>query len=124
MLNDYKEIIASLRRCYADEYWVQRAADAIEQLVKDNESFREAFADLHNEMANLHERNETLEKERDAAVADLHHVLISLGYDATIYGESVCRYCEHHNEKFGECQQDCNSTAEKWEWRGVQEDNT
>lgn len=60
-------------------------------------------------------------KERDAAVADLHHVLMSVGYDCSLYGERICKYCVHDKEK-PECRQDCNSRAEKWEWRGVQDE--
>lgn len=67
---------------------------------------------------------EQLKRERDAAVADVEHLLRAVGYDWTNYGERFCKYCIHDGEKFGECQQDCNSGAEKWEWRGVQDEQT
>lgn len=35
-MNDYKDLMDLLFRYYPDEYWVQKAADAIEQLVRAN----------------------------------------------------------------------------------------
>lgn len=81
-----------------------------------------AYTDLEADLMIAKAELEKVKAERDAAIEDLHHVLISLGYDASLYGESICRYCSHHEEALGECRQDCNSGAEKWKWRGPQKE--
>lgn len=107
-MNDCKELIADLRHYFYDEKLVLDAADAIEQLVEDNESYKYAFADLHNEIANYCETIADLEKERDTAVDDLKEL-------------AVCDYCKWLIG--GDCtdleHEECH--GEHWEWRGVQE---
>lgn len=117
-MSEYKELIEHLRKSaqiisrgtsITSHYIVFEVADAIEQLVKDNESYKCGFADLHNEIANYCETIATLEKERDAAVADL--------YELFTKDESPCAFCvAEHCDK-------CIIDYPYWEWRGVKEDN-
>lgn len=113
-MNDYKELIVHIATVMAleDECgqkeladMLEKAADAIEQLVADNESYKCGFADLHNEIANYCETIAALEKERDAAVADLHELFTK--------DESPCAFCvAEHCDK-------CIIDYPYWEWRGV-----
>lgn len=77
-MNDYKELVTELKELSDEEkefasnsgdiYCAERlalAADAIEQLVADNERYKCAFADLRNEIANYCETIATLRKERN-----------------------------------------------------------
>lgn len=103
-MNDYKELIVHCEEwleitkrleCESLSKHIEECADAIEQLIK----------------------------ERDAAVADL-----------TVFYK--CKICKHYNEKsanygYTEFCENCGAypwaddeEPNKWEWRGVQEDNT
>lgn len=128
---DYKKLIRSLRR---NPYYKTvlndrgKAADAIEQLGRDNDVLTKErdeqnnyIAELHEEVANLiitldSERNladewqhdyfelatklRLLEEERDAAVADIPH---------------ECFYCAEVKT----CK-DTRGTCGNWQWRGVE----
>lgn len=121
-MSEYKELVEILRS-YSTEvvsykidgafaYAATAAADAIEQLEADNESYKCAFADLHNEIANYCETIATLEKERDAAVADL--------YELFTKDESPCAFCvAEHCDK---CIKPDRIDYPYWEWRGVQDE--
>lgn len=123
-MSEYEKLVESLRS-YSTEvisykidgtfaHAVTAAADAIEQLEADNESYKCAFADLHNEIANYCETIATLEKERDALMRDLK-----------TYG-SVCDICRERDScysKFSGIKPKCGAfDNEYWEWRGVQEE--
>lgn len=58
-----------------------------------------------------------LERERDAAVADLKSVVAS-----NYYSGKYCKYCKY-NEPDGQCHHRCipYSSEWGWEWRGAQE---
>lgn len=121
-MNDPKMIARFLRDASPSAIvclgYIEKAADAIEQLVADNESYKCAFADLHNEIANYCETIATLEKERDAAVADLK------GLHDALEGRGLCCYaCK--NDVFDYDKSVCAGCAlqDNWEWRGVMEDN-
>lgn len=102
-MNDYKELVAKFRAKKNDGWQkdgsyqeqiitvqdILDAADAIEQLARDNN---------------------VLTKERDAAVADLEHLMHT-------YAGSVCFYCKHYNDRHCD---DC-VLGDKWQWRGAQE---
>lgn len=110
-MNDYKELVARLRRANFAQKDRDEAADAIEQLVADKESYKCVFADLHNEIANYCEMIDTLEKERDAAVADISLLIINHG--------NACKICKY---RFGddptlclECDEMC--LHGNFEWR-------
>lgn len=106
-MNDYKELVFNLMflakychseyndLCVDDE--LKKAADAIEQLVKERDELTTKCC--------------RLEQERDAAVADLKEAILG------DVGE--CFACKHRNDV------GCGaySDGECWEWRGVQENN-
>lgn len=110
-MNDYKELVEILRS-YSTEvvsykidgafaYAVTAAADAIEQLGKDNA---------------------VLTKERDAAVADLKQASkIPYGgcHLCTSIRTEICKEC-YRSDLFAEI---AKNSTDHWEWRGVQEDN-
>lgn len=113
ILRNYSTEVISYKIDGAFAYAVTAAADAIEQLEADNESYKCAFADLHNEIANYCETIATLEKERDAAVDDI---------------PTACGYCKWFRD-CGEvgcfCPKPCTNISgvnTMWEWRGVQEE--
>lgn len=112
-MSDYKELIEDLRlgADILDKKGIllfggedmTRIADAIEQLAKE----RDLTLQSHAEMC---ERAEQLEKERDAAVADLR---IS----------SDCEFCKWLIG--GDCtdlaHDECH--GEHWKWRGLEDDD-
>ncbi len=110
------EILISNLRGNPNNVFMTQAADTIEQLVEkvdqleaDNNSYLEAFADLHNEMANLYDENAKLEAERDAAIACIPR---------------ACGFCKWYVEADDECVRKfpCNNISginTGWEWRGV-----
>lgn len=95
-MNDYKELIKELRNqnCLGCEFWDDaQGCASISTCV------------LFLRAADAIER---LVKEGDAAVAELK--------DAAVF---PCRFCKkEHTEN---C--DCYTAHDKWEWRGVKEDN-
>lgn len=111
MMEDYKELIEILRD---DEFcgildYIDDAADAIEQLVKERKTLKRNFATVVKDC-------DKLVKERDAAVADLKN-------------NGDCSFCKHEqvpidNEPCNSCMYNgYESNFSNFEWRGVQEDN-
>lgn len=59
-----------------------------------------------------------LERERDAAVADVKSLCATISFS-----DNYCEYCKH-NEEDGQCRHPCKPYSSEWgwEWRGVKED--
>lgn len=118
-MNDYKELIKKLRNAGGGCEGIKMAhdaADAIEQLVIERNvlEFQNHLERCEHEHTKK-ERDELvtkchgLEKERDAAVADLKD------------SDLICQFCKHVGDK--ERCKHCTPTEDRWEWSGVQEDN-
>lgn len=131
-MNDYKELVDSLRICVKYKKAAEAlcnaelAADAIEQLVKERDVLQ-----LQNHLERC--EHEHTRKERDAAVADLKEI-------------NLCYWCYNNNKHIvgknketqadvdiGECGQGGGlfhqltlsgrrSWCEHFEWRGVQKE--
>ena len=101
-MNDYKELLAELRKCkYCAKDMAKYAADAIEQLVAE-------YNELDNARGKLFMEYHKMKKQRDAAIACL---------------PKSCGYCKHYNGL--SCNNnDCRNISgvnTGWEWRGEQE---
>ena len=101
-MNDYKELIAELRKCkYCAKDIAKYAADALEQIVAE-------YNVLNNTLGEVLIEYHKVKKQRDAAIACL---------------PKACGYCKHYigltcNNK------DCrviSGVNTGWEWRGEQE---
>lgn len=101
-------ILKNTRRMYADEYWVQRAADAIEALLADNAKLKSAFDECYAANEDLFAKLETMKAERDAAIADLKDL-------------AYCTKCLHEN-KYPINNPCCVCYGNMWEWRGIKEE--
>ena len=124
-MNDYKDLIEDLRlgltcgpyrAVTVLKSMLSEAADAIEQLVKERDDEREAADEWQHRYFELARKCSQLEKERDAAVADLTNIVHDMG------NTCICDYCIGCvSNGFREgCKTD---DGDRWEWRGVQEDD-
>ena len=98
-MNDYKELLAELRKCkYCTKDIAKYAADALEQIVAEYNELDNAHSELFIEYHNV-------KKQLDAAIACLPR---------------ACGYCKHYNGLT--CNnKNCRNISgvnTGWEWRG------
>lgn len=93
---------------------IERLAGKVELLEADNNSYSEAFADLHNEMANLYYDNTMLKAERDAAVEDLKEIGYCCNCIQCLERDGTGCWCAAENDWL-----EWDDTCDEWEWRGV-----
>lgn len=121
---DYKKLVESLKY-YGTTYAVGdslgreisgtdelmlNAAEAITDLLAENQALRNAANGFKNQVDAAEARAEKAERERDAALSEI---------------PKICYYCKHRNGR-EPCDEWNGSeeaeTCEEWEWRGLKEE--